>query len=451
MLTQKNALNGPSLLPFKPTEFPVVFKEVLSMVEGEEWKQRYLLATLPCVSAYADRLRSKYFIGEEVHAPLFQVMVVGAQASGKSFIRRLNQTLMKKLEDADDAERIESQHYKELSNKEREKMAAPSSVFRCLTASVSQASLQKGAGNMKLRYDDYLSFFYFSEEGTLLATSNRSSWSNMQEVFRCGFDLGAKFGNDRAHSDSSSMRVEVRLNLLLSTTPSGIAELINKRQVEQGSPSRIIPVFINEPIGAKPPRIHPVTDEGMQHVNAVLDALWEETFRSEHELGPERWEDMNWLFPTIRKWCEEQRLRAIDLQMRSYESIFRRASVIGFRGAMLFYHLYHLDDMLFPDRAYSDRWVRTHVKSFFLWLANYVLGAVFGNWGEAMESAMNDNSLIINRSNDLFSILPSEFSTELLAQTMQKLGQKTNPKVRLSTWRAEGRITSDGKQHRKIS
>lgn len=451
MITQTNAPNGPSLLPFKPAEFPAIFRYVLGIVEGDVWKQRYLLATLPCVSAYADRLRAKYFIGEEVHAPLFQVMVVGAQASGKSYIRRVKETIMKRLEDADDAERIKCQRYKELSSKEREKMAAPSSVFRMLTASVSQASIQKGAGNMKLRYDDYLSFFYFSEEGTLLATSNRSSWSNMQEVFRCGFDFGSKFGNDRAHADSSSMRVEVRLNLLLSTTPSGIAELIDRRQVEQGTPSRIIPVFIDEPIGAKPPRIHPVTAEGMQQVDAVLDALWEETFKSENELRPEHWEDMAWLFPSMEKWCENQRKNAIEYQTRSYDSLYRRASVIGFRGSMLLSYLYHLDNQLFPKKIRSERWIRARVREFYIWLSDYVLSTTYFYWGEQMEAAMKTGDISAKKSKDLFSVLPNEFTTESLKYAMEKMGMKTEPKVRLSQWRSSHLILSEGNVHRKIS
>ena len=451
MLKTKNISIGEASLPFSAGAFPVVFRELLCMIEDEKWQQRYLLAALPCVASYADRLRANYFIDGEVHAPLFQVAVVGPQASGKGYLRRVNQLLMKKLEAADGEERMAVQRHNDLPAKEREKSPAPDACIRYLTSSPSQAFVQKMAGNQLKRYGDFLSVFYMSEEATLLARSNRSAWSNLEEIMRTGFDLGARFGNDRAYADASSLRVEVRLNMLYSTTPSGMSELFTNRQVEQGSASRVILVPIDDEIVARPAKMKQPSAEGKHRIDALLEALWDDTFASENELRPEHWEDMRWLFPTIESWCESQRKNAIEYQTRSYDSLYRRASVIGFRGAMLFSYLYHVDNRLFAKKTRSDRWIRSRVRELYTWLADYVLRTSYAYWGEQMEAAMKTGDFSGKKSKDLFSMLPEEFSTESLKYAMQKMGMKTEPKVRLSQWRSSHLILSEGNVHRKIS
>ena len=149
--------------------------------------------------------------------------------------------------------------------------------------------------------------------------------------------------------------------------------------------------------------------------------------------------------------CENQRKNAIEYQTRSYDSLYRRASVIGFRGAMLFSYLYHLDNQLFPKKIRSERWIRARVKEFYIWLADYVLSTTYFYWGEQMEAAMKAVDISGKKSKDLFSVLPNEFTTENLKYAMEKMGLKTEPKVRLSQWRSSHLILSEGNVHRKIS
>lgn len=437
---------GQPNIPFSVKDFPVGIREILECVDDERWRARYLLASFPCIASYAERVRAKYAFSDEIHTPLFDVVVVGYPASGKSFIRKLADQVMAPIEKADDEERRTLQAYRDVvTPKKKGDIDKPLTCIRCLTASTSQAAIQKYAADTYQRYGDYLPFFYLSEEATMLARSNKTDWCNMQEIMRLGFDFGSKFGNDRAHADCSSIKVEVRMNMLLSTTFTGVDKLFTPSQIEQGTVSRFIPIFLEEEIGALPPRIRSMKEEKKEKLSSMLLALREKTFKSENELQNECWIDMSWLFRDVEKWCEAHRQRAIELESRSYESFYRRASVIGFRGAMLFYYLYLVESELFPQSPRTKKWIRKKVRALYFWLSDYVVGENYLRWGEKLDNIICRVESPVKASNSILAQLPAEFSREELDLKMKLSGSKTDPKVRISQWKAKGLILETSK------
>lgn len=441
--------NGQNILPMRVQDFPAALRAVLNGVKEDEWQQRYLLGALPCLAAYADRIRAKYPYGEETHAANLYTLVVGHQASGKSYIRRIVAALMTPFKNVSDEERRKEDLFREekRNRKKSELSAEPHPCIRELSSSVTQAAIQMYAANMKRRYGDFLSFFYLNEEATLIARGNGTPFSNMREVMRLGFDYGSEFGNSRAHADCISSLVQVRMNALLATTYSGLNELFPRSEVDQGSVSRYMLVKIDDAIDAPPAETRPIGEEEKQAIQKVLNCLMEETITPSGELHEEIWLDMSWLFPDIHKWNGAAREKAAELGSQSYKSLSNRASVMGFRGAMLLYYLYHIDNQLFQTRNRTEAWIRKRVKKFYHWLATYALESNFDFWGGEMDDLMIRYSRGRRPESKLFRALPQEFSAEMLQSKQEELGQKTDVKVRVSQWKAKGLILETSKFH----
>lgn len=444
---------GQNVLPMRINDFPAGLREVLNTVKGEEWQQRYLLGTLPCLGSLAERVRARYCFGDEIHALLFHVAVVGHQSSGKGFAKRVSNLLMNDFYLADASEREKKQRYLEAAKIKRKSAEQPEDPLACprrLQSSASQAFLQVAASNAYRRYGDYLSFFFFNEEATLFARGNQSSWSNLQEIMRLGFDFGSSFCNDRAHPDSPCNSVEIRLNILFCTTNTGIRRVFTDEQVDQGAVSRFILVRMPDELGMKPAECLRMTEMDRRRLDMVVEKLKADTFVDENTLNDEIFVDMDWLYPDVRRFCEKMRLRAVELGSLAHDLFYRRASSIAFRGATLIYYMYRIENELFPEKSRSEKWIKKKTKAFYLWLADYILCNNVDYWGETLE-AISQQGPRANSPKNLLNKLPKEFSTDLLADMLRSLGQSTPPKVRICVWKRDGLIEEIGeKLYRKI-
>lgn len=445
--TQITAAQSATRLPVKPSDLPAAIATEVSRVTGDVWQVRYFFSTLPCLAAYGDRLRGRYAFGDEVHAANNYVFVVGPSASGKGFLRSLYQELMYLFCDASDQERNLEEEY-------RQKMRAggkgpkpdnPHSCIREFTGSISQAAIQQSAANCMDRYGDALSFFYFTEEATSLAKSNRVNFSDMSEIMRLGFDFGTRFGNTRAHTDCSARTVCIRMSALMSSTYSGMRQLFTPREADQGSTLRYIFLELDDPIDAPPSETRQITEEEKNRLDKVLRTLMAETFTEEGKLQPEVWLDMSWLYPDVKKWCDAAQKRAEELRSIPYRNSSRRASVIAFRASMLLYHLYHLDNQLFDDINRDEEWIRKKVKIMYKWMASYILESGYRLFGEEMEREL-ENATKGRNFKELLDFLPAQFSRQQLVDISQAQGYTNKVSVRLSQWKKEGKIKEIGKK-----
>lgn len=445
--TQISAVQSATRLPVKLGDLPAAIATEVSRVTGDVWQVRYFFSMLPCLAAYGDRLRGRYAFGDEVHAANNYVFIVGPSASGKGFLRKLYIDLMYLFCEASDIERNLEEEY-------RQKMRAggkglkpenPHACIREFTGSVSQAAIQQSAANCVDRYGDALSFFYFTEEATSLAKSNRVYFSDMSEIMRLGFDFGSRFGNTRAHADCSARTVSIRLNALMSSTYSGMRQLFTPREADQGSTLRYIFLELNDPIDAPPSETRQMTKDEKNRLDKVLRTLMAETFTEEGKLQPEIWLDMSWLYPDVKKWCTAAQKRAEELRSIPYRNSSRRASVISFRASMLLYHLYHIDNKLFDDVIRDEEWIRKKVKIMYKWMASYILESGYRLFGEDMERELEKATKGRNFK-ELLDFLPTEFSRQQLVEISQAKGYTQKVSVRLCQWKKEGKVTEIGKK-----
>ena len=349
--------------------------------------------------------------------------------------------------DASDQERNLEEEY-------RQKMRAggkgpkpdnPHACIREFTGSVSQAAIQQSAANCVDRYGDALSFFYFTEEATSFAKSNRVNFSDMSEIMRLGFDFGSRFGNTRAHTDCSARTVCIRMSALMSSTYSGMRQLFTPREADQGSTLRYIFLELNDPIDAPECVVKPMAEDEKARLDRVLRALYNETFSEENKLMPEIQVDMSWLFPEVKKWCDAAQKRAEELRSIPYRNSSRRASVISFRASMLLYHLYHIDNKLFDDVSRDEEWIRKKVKIMYKWMASYILESGYRLFGEDMERELEKATKGRNFK-ELLDFLPAQFSRQQLVEISQSKGYTQKVSVRLCQWKKEGKIKEIGKK-----
>ena len=453
MTQQINPVQSSIRIPIRTNDLPTVIASEVSRVTGDVWQVRYFFSMLPCLAAYADRLRGTDACGDEVHAANNYVFVVGPSASGKGFLRNLYREFLYLFCEASDKERQLEEEYRQQmrAGGKKEKPMNPHACIREFTGSVSQAAIQQSAANCMDRYGDALSFFYFTEEATSLARSNRVDFSNMSEVMRLGFDFCTRFGNTRAHSDCCARTVSIRMNALMSSTYSGMRQLFTPREADQGSTLRYIFIELNDPIDAPECVVKPMAEDEKARLDRVLRALYNETFSEENKLMPEIQVDMSWLFPEVKKWCAAAQKRAEELRSIPYRNSSRRASVISFRASMLLYHLYHLDNQLFEDVNRDEEWIRRKVKTMYHWMASYILESGYRLFGEEMEREL-ENATKGRNFKELLDFLPAQFSRQQLVEISQSKGYTQKVSVRLCQWKKEGKVTEIGKKlYQKIT
>lgn len=446
-MTTNNQTNLSRRLPLKSSELPSVFQAELSRVTGDVWQVRYFFSMLPCLAAYADRLRTKYTFGDEVHAVNNYVFLVGPTASGKGFLRRIYEDVMYIFCEGSDRERKLEEEFRQKmrAGGKKEKPLNPHACIREYTGSVSQAAIQQSAANCMDRYGEALSFFYFSEEATSLAKSNRVGFSDMREIMRLGFDYGTRFSNSRAHTDCCAETVTIRMSALLSSTYTGMWELFPNREVDQGSTMRYIFLEINDPIDAPECVVKPMAEDEKARLDRVLRALYAETFRDDDKLRNEIWLEMSWIFPEVKKWCSAAQTRAEEINSKPYMYCSRRASVIAFRASTLLYHLYLIDNQIFEDIDRDEEWIRKKVKIMYNWMATFIMESGYSLFGKVMEEELEKATKCRNFK-ELLDYLPSQFTREKLVDMSREMGYTNMVSVRLSQWIKMGKIQKIGKK-----
>ena len=131
----------------------------------------------------------------------------------------------------------------------------------------------------------------------------------------------------------------------------------------------------------------------------------------------------------ITLWQQEKRRLAMETQNLAIDTFRKRCAVIGFRAGALAYVL---------NGNVEDR----VVTNFACWEADYVFQQQVICFGQAIEKG-DDTMETQTRQGavqQLFSILPSEFTRKQLIELRIKVGQSDNVRTVISRWKQSGMI-----------
>lgn len=412
--------------------------EIIRQVVGNAPKNRKVAAFMATVSplcAIASRVRMKYYYDSRLSALLLQVLIEGAQSSGKSFAADIEGLIMNDtLKARDKAMRRLEQEYrdKKKRRKANEKLEEePETTIRVVPPTISKTVLTKRADMYERVYGDTLTFWMFAEELAQVTDAGKNGYSNLRTIMRTAYDLGSEFGIDFASDNSYSAIVDINICSMFCATPSAIDDYFDKKAIEGGNITRTILCRLDESIGEDGAIFTPYTPEQKAHIDRMLKRLMDETYDADGGLMPTIQLDTAWLDKTVCAWVRAKGKEASLSGSRSLDVFRKRSSVSAFRVAALCQYLYELENALSPEV------IQKRVRQIYLFMADYILDGMMERWGKRFEelNTKRENENHPGPRNILYDQLSDTFNREQLRAVLEQQGKATPVKVFISQWK----------------
>ena len=345
--------------------------EIIRQIVGNAPKNRKVaafMATVGPLCAMCPRVRLKYFFDSRLSALLLQVLIEGAQSSGKSFAADIEGLIMNDtLKARDKAMRRLEQEYrdKKKRRKANEKLEEePETTIRVVPPTISKTVLTKRADMYERVFGDTLTFWMFAEELAQVTDAGKNGYSNLRTIMRTAYDLGSEFGIDFASDNSYSAIVDINICSMFCATPSAIDDYFDKKAIEGGNITRTILCRLDETLGEDGAIFTPYTPEQKAHIDRMLKRLMDETYDNDGGLMPTIQLDTAWLDKTVCAWVRAKGKEASLSGSRSLDVFRKRSSVSAFRVAALCQYLYELENTLSPEV------IQKRVRHIYLFMAD---------------------------------------------------------------------------------
>ncbi|MCR5433056.1 MAG: DUF3987 domain-containing protein [Bacteroidaceae bacterium] len=392
-------------------------------------KKAALLSCLPVLSCLLSRLRAEYRDGRE-ESPIFMTVVVGPQASGKSFLKELYNRLAAPMLENDRQQMDAEREYQEKVRRAKNKKDQPERetfVIRCLPANVSNTQLLK-----RCDQNNGLSVISFAPEIDTVVRSNKGgAWADKGDIYRIGFE-GGLFGQDYASETSYSATVELRYNLLLSGTNLAVNNFF--KNVENGMMSRFCFAQMADDRGLRIHRVPKFSSTDDEFIKSEVKRLY--------EMGsnPQPESIVTFSLPrtcaALDDWEDIQIAEYLETGNEALDILRRRAALLGFRAAMVGW-------------ALTGGVESKSVVDLAVWTATEVLNQQLALYGQRLnEQAMQSredmersrNRLMQSKNTRLFSLLPEKFSKDDLQALRRQHKMTGECAYIISRWAKNGMV-----------
>lgn len=301
-----------------------------------------LLAQLVMVYTLLTRIRFRHFDGTETRLSGFTA-IIGPAASGKGFIRRLDEMWMEPVRAADARGREMEKEYrreKELRKNERKQLDKPHPVIRVVPIQISNAMLVtrlmdavEDAADGMTREHLHL-YSCETELATALRAQRGGTWIEKNDIY-CKAFHNETWGVDYASDQVVNGEVEVNYNVVVSGTEDAFNMFIPPGTVLSGLPTRMMYFQMDaDPFRMIERRHELIGAEGRETVRRVAWRL--------DRLGG--WVDASPLTDAMYKWCAEQADRAKTEADFELDDLRKRTALIGVRAGVAFAVMERLDD-----------------------------------------------------------------------------------------------------------
>ena len=425
--------------------------EIIRQIVGNAPKNRKVAAFMASVSplcAMCPRVRLKYFFDSRLSALLLQVLIEGAQSSGKSFAADIEGLIMNDtLKARDKAMRRLEQEYrdKKKRRKANEKLEEePETTIRVVPPTISKTVLTKRADMYERVFGDTLTFWMFAEELAQVTDAGKNGYSNLRTIMRTAYDLGSEFGIDFASDNSYSAIVDINICSMFCATPSAIDDYFDKKAIEGGNITRTILCRLDETLGEDGAIFTPYTPEQKAHIDRMLKRLMDETYDADGGLMPTIQLDTAWLDKTVCAWVRAKGKEASLSGSRSLDVFRKRSSVSAFRVAALCQYLYELEASPQPSpkgegekKALTEDEIHKRVRQIYLFMADYILDGMLERWGKRFEelNTKRDRENKPGPKTVLFDLLTETFNRDQLRAVIEQQGMTTPVKVFVCQWK----------------
>ncbi|MCI7782667.1 MAG: hypothetical protein MR544_06160, partial [Parabacteroides sp.] len=314
----------------------------------------------------------------------------------------------------------------------------PRTVIRTCPISISIAQLIKRADAPQRFYGTPLTLWSFTDELSAAVESNKRAFSNIKTIARTSYDLHSTYGVDYLSDNAYSATVDILQCSLYLATPSAVDAYADKGFIEGGGVTRSILIRLMDALGEEAPLFKMLTEQQQATIDEMLERMDADVYNeAEGTIQPELFIDMQWLFPTVHAWCEEQRRQTLRSGSRAHNTFFKRSSVSAFRIATLCAYLYGLEA---GSQQLSTKH-RKRVKQIYLFAAQYILDSMLSRWGKRYEELTQQRIQGESRVRvPLFDQLSQTFTRDQLDELIKRLEISTPSRIFLSKWKAKGWI-----------
>ena len=424
----------------KDKDLPPVIREIVSNAPQNR-KLPAFVASLAPLCAMCPRVRLHYFYDTRPSALLLQVLIEGAQSSGKSFAADIESLIMDKtLKARDKAMRRLEQEYrdKKKTRKANEKLESePETTIRVVPPTISKTVLTKRADMYERVFGDTLTFWMFAEELAQVTDAGKNGYSNLRTIMRTSYDLGSLFGIDFASDNSYSAIVDINICSMFCATPAALDEYFDKKAIEGGNITRTILCKLEDDLGEDGAIFIPYSSEQRARIDTMLSRLMNETYDNDGGLQPTYELDMSWLDKIVCKWVRDKGKEATLSGNQALDVFRKRSSVSAFRIAALCQYLYEQEKGGRIHTTCTDATIQKRVRQIYLFMAEYILKGMMDRWGKRFDdlNSKREAEQKPGPKENLFDCLTDTFTREQLNLLIEKQGKVTPDKVFLNRWK----------------
>lgn len=423
----------------KNIKLPPFFKSVMAGVP-DNLQVGAVMASLPMLYTLATRVKFEHFDGAMSRLS-GMTFVIGPPASGKSFIKTLNEILMAPIYEADKAGREAERKYKENKevNKNKQKQdERPHPVIRITPIQISNSCLARRMNDAKDSVNPNLHLHIYhceTELATAIRAARGGAWIEKTDIY-CKAFHNENWGMDYANDEAVNGEVQVNLNIVCSGTPGSFYKLIPNNAILSGLPTRLMlfsmPEARYQMIG-KRVNLYSANDEKIMS-NVAYKLV---DFRGNVNAKP--------VTDAMYKWCEGQAKRAQMENDEELDDLRKRTCLIGERAAVVFAIIEQLDKAQTGEEVVVSK----NAVNFGLFVANYTLYQQYYTFAARMrdqkqvELGSVQNATFKNKTVDLFNECPDKITIDTL---IGKGKSNSAAKMTLSRWAKQGFVKRIGSE-----
>ncbi len=370
-----------------------------------------MLCLLPILGTLGSRLRFTFSDGK-INSPEFLLCLIGDSGSGKSFVTKLRDMLLKQVDAMDEQGRAQEREYQEEMVKytargggkkgsKEDPPEQPAPIVRILEPHTSITKLLRRLDNAQ-----GLHCITIAEEIDEVVDALQRSFSNYTVLLRKSFD-NAIYGQDYASKESFSGNVRAMYNVLYSGTPQAVKRLFTDINQENGFTRRFVFTSIPDRTYEAPLKWKQFTPAQQQELDRMLCYLSQSSVKAivRHDVNgieqmvyepcEEHLMEIPWLNRCMDRWEVEVRELARAAGAKYASQCRLRVSNLAARAGALAFYLY--------GEKNTPR-VRRDVCAFAVWVANSMLNGLL---------AQADDMLVAKKAishQDIFDMLPEVFS-----------------------------------------
>lgn len=325
-------------------QLPPIFKEYVSIVP-QDFRRAAVVALLPMLGTLGSRLRAKYVDGV-MQSPSFQCEIEAPMASGKSFVTRIYENVMKDVIAEDEVNRAKEEEYDEKVRAAKNEKTQPkkeSFMVRLLGARVSIAKLMD-----RLAAAHGLHVMTYTDEvANVVDGLKAGAYGDIRALLRNAFD-NQRFSQEYKSEQSSKKQCRIFYNTLHCGTPAEYKKLY--KNVEDGTVTRITFATLPDQAFKKMPVFKELTEKQKNAIDTAVARI-SGVSCVKGKVQPEFIMELPFLNKWALKWLEDMRKLSLKFDNRSLDTFRRRSAVVGFRAGMIAYYLYGKTDKATQEKT----------------------------------------------------------------------------------------------------